>query len=87
MADLSSEHQGGGVGGSGDVLLEMGAGNENNSNRSPDECDEPAKKVRKLNDSNINKNRKSMERLESRLGGILCCAVCLDLPNSAVFQV
>lgn len=27
------------------------------------------------------------ERLEYRLGGILCCAVCLDLPQSAVYQV
>ncbi|CAG0883941.1 unnamed protein product [Darwinula stevensoni] len=25
-------------------------------------------------------------RLATRLGGILCCAVCLDLPSSAVFQ-
>lgn len=27
------------------------------------------------------------ERLETRLGGILCCSVCLDLPSSAVYQV
>jgi len=26
------------------------------------------------------------DKLERRLGGILCCAVCMDLPNSAVFQ-
>ncbi|KYB27285.1 Cysteine and histidine-rich protein 1 homolog-like Protein [Tribolium castaneum] len=26
-------------------------------------------------------------RLEERLGGILCCAVCLDLPKAAVYQV
>ncbi|KAG8233724.1 hypothetical protein J437_LFUL013221 [Ladona fulva] len=26
------------------------------------------------------------EKLEHRLGGILCCAVCLDLPRAAVFQ-
>lgn len=26
-------------------------------------------------------------KLETRLGGILCCAVCLDLPRSAVYQV
>ncbi|XP_045624111.1 zinc finger TRAF-type-containing protein 1 homolog isoform X2 [Procambarus clarkii] len=25
-------------------------------------------------------------KLEARLGGILCCAVCLDLPRSAVYQ-
>lgn len=27
------------------------------------------------------------DRLEFRLGGILCCAVCLDLPPAAVYQV
>lgn len=27
------------------------------------------------------------EKLESRLGGILCCAVCLDLPKMAMYQV
>lgn len=27
------------------------------------------------------------EKLEHRLGGILCCAVCLDLPKSAIYQV
>ncbi len=26
-------------------------------------------------------------KLEQRLGGILCCAVCLDLPKSGIFQV
>ncbi|XP_046400387.1 cysteine and histidine-rich protein 1 homolog [Ischnura elegans] len=26
------------------------------------------------------------EKLEHRLGGILCCAVCLDLPRAAVYQ-
>lgn len=26
-------------------------------------------------------------KLEERLGGILCCAVCLDLPKAAVYQV
>lgn len=26
-------------------------------------------------------------KLEDRLGGILCCVVCLDLPNAAVYQV
>ena len=26
-------------------------------------------------------------KLEQRLGGILCCAVCLDLPKSSVYQV
>lgn len=27
------------------------------------------------------------DKLEKRLGGILCCAVCLDLPIAAVYQV
>lgn len=25
--------------------------------------------------------------LEHRLGGILCCTVCLDLPKAAIYQV
>lgn len=29
----------------------------------------------------------ALDRLEHRLGGILCCAVCLDLPRAAVYQV
>lgn len=45
----------------------------------------PLKKQRK-EESNTEKHKR-MDRLENRLGGILCCAVCLDLPNSAVFQV
>lgn len=31
--------------------------------------------------------QESMDKLEYRLGGILCCAVCLDLPKSAIYQV
>ena len=27
------------------------------------------------------------DKLENRLGGILCCTVCLDLPKAAVYQV
>ncbi|CAH2267337.1 jg27520 [Pararge aegeria aegeria] len=27
-----------------------------------------------------------IDKLEHRLGGILCCAVCLDLPQAAVYQ-
>lgn len=30
---------------------------------------------------------KKLEKLESRLGGILSCSVCLDLPSYQVFQV
>lgn len=49
-----------------------------------EKCDivEPEAKKIKLS-LNVAKN----EKLEHRLGGILCCAVCLDLPNAAVYQV
>lgn len=33
------------------------------------------------------KQQTTSEKLEHRLGGILCCAVCLDLPRSAIYQV
>ncbi|XP_045473358.1 cysteine and histidine-rich protein 1 homolog [Harmonia axyridis] len=46
-----------------------------------DDFVEPDCKRRKLN----HKNEKKFE-LEDRLGGILCCAVCLDLPKTAVYQ-
>lgn len=32
-------------------------------------------------------NASQHEKLEYRLGGILCCAVCLDLPKTAMYQV
>ncbi|CAH0764079.1 unnamed protein product [Diatraea saccharalis] len=41
--------------------------------------EEPMAKKRKV-DKEVN------EKLEHRLGGILCCAVCLDLPQAAVYQ-
>lgn len=47
-----------------------------------DSC-EPERKKRKITTKNDEKN----DKLESRLGGILCCAVCLDLPKAAVYQV
>lgn len=44
---------------------------------------EPEKKRRRISQSiDCAKNK-----LEERLGGILCCAVCLDLPKAAVYQV
>ncbi|XP_063238945.1 zinc finger TRAF-type-containing protein 1 homolog isoform X3 [Bacillus rossius redtenbacheri] len=43
---------------------------------------EPEKKRRRLSDSLAEKT----DKLEHRLGGILCCAVCLDLPRAAVYQ-
>jgi hypothetical protein len=48
--------------------------------------EEPEKKRQKL-DAIHPLKVKRMEKLENRLGGILCCAVCLDLPRSAMYQV
>lgn len=44
---------------------------------------EPAKKKCKIDESSEAKQ----EKLEQRLGGILCCAVCLDLPRTVIYQV
>ena len=48
-----------------------------------DDTCEPEKKKPKL-DEGVKENT---YKLEERLNGILCCAVCLDLPNVAVYQV
>lgn len=45
------------------------------------DADEPLTKKRKITD------KEGSDKLEHRLGGILCCAVCLDLPPAAVYQV
>ncbi|XP_053697211.1 zinc finger TRAF-type-containing protein 1 homolog [Sabethes cyaneus] len=47
----------------------------------PDE-DEPEAKRKKIDKPTT----KMIEKLEARLGGILCCAVCLDLPRTAMYQ-
>ena len=47
------------------------------------ETHEPEKKKPRLE----NKENIPIFKLEDRLNGILCCAVCLDLPNVAVYQV
>lgn len=44
--------------------------------------DEPEVKRKKIDKPST----KMIEKLESRLGGILCCAVCLDLPRTAMYQ-
>lgn len=44
---------------------------------------EPEIKKRKLS----NEPDSKPDKLELRLGGILCCAVCLDLPRAAIYQV
>lgn len=46
------------------------------------EDDGPTAKKRKMISE-----RETSDKLEHRLGGILCCAVCLDLPQAAVYQV
>uniref|UniRef100_W8C098 Cysteine and histidine-rich protein 1 n=1 Tax=Ceratitis capitata TaxID=7213 RepID=W8C098_CERCA len=55
-----------------------------------DTCEPPAKK--KMIDhpstsAGIGDTALLQEKLEQRLGGILCCAVCLDLPKTAMYQV
>lgn len=45
-----------------------------------EESDENLSPAKKLRTSDY-------ESLEERLNGILCCAVCLDLPKTAVYQV
>ncbi|KAI4466717.1 cysteine and histidine-rich protein 1 [Holotrichia oblita] len=54
------------------------------SSEKMDEINEPETKRRKLTRNNENDEKKN--RLEERLGSILCCAVCLDLPRAAVYQ-
>lgn len=55
------------------------------SGRSADRSgeDEPEVKRKKIDKPST----KMIEKLEARLGGILCCAVCLDLPRTAMYQV
>ncbi|CAG9805082.1 unnamed protein product [Chironomus riparius] len=60
--------------------------NNNTSNMSKQqqkEFDEPESKRQKLDTS---MKGKKFEKLESRLGSVLCCAVCLDLPKTAMYQ-
>ena len=55
------------------------------------EMDGPAKKKLKLEGGTGGPDevsgQKQFDKLERRLGGILCCAVCLDLPKQAIYQV
>ncbi|CAG7830382.1 unnamed protein product [Allacma fusca] len=51
-----------------------------------DESIEPIKKKARTDGSQALTSIKISEKLEQRLGGILCCTVCLDLPRSAVYQ-
>lgn len=58
---------------------------ESKTDRSADRSgeDEPEAKRKKIDKPST----KMIEKLEARLGGILCCAVCLDLPRTAMYQV
>lgn len=49
-----------------------------------DDFAEPEIKKRKISS---NKPEEKIYNLVERLGGILCCAVCLDLPRTAIYQV
>lgn len=51
----------------------------------PEDFHEPDKKRRRT--TRAEDTAKTEQKLEHRLGGILCCAVCLDLPRAAVYQV
>lgn len=57
---------------------------ESKTGRSADRSgeDEPEAKRKKIDKPST----KMIEKLEARLGGILCCAVCLDLPRTAMYQ-
>lgn len=58
---------------------------ETENNDKKDEFAEPDIKRRKVSNNKCGDDKKC--NLEDRLGGILCCAVCLDLPRAAVYQV
>ncbi|KAG5319907.1 CYHR1 protein, partial [Acromyrmex charruanus] len=51
----------------------------------PEDFHEPDKKRRRT--VRAEDAAKTEQKLEHRLGGILCCAVCLDLPRAAVYQI
>lgn len=57
--------------------------NNNSPSMSKQQTEPEAKRI-KLDTSVKNKK---LEKLESRLGSVLCCAVCLDLPKTAMYQV
>ncbi|XP_030762394.1 cysteine and histidine-rich protein 1 homolog [Sitophilus oryzae] len=53
------------------------------SQEKKEEFTEPEAKKRKISKQQSDDKK---HKLEERLGGILCCAVCLDLPRAAVYQ-
>uniref|UniRef100_A0A336KRP9 CSON014189 protein n=1 Tax=Culicoides sonorensis TaxID=179676 RepID=A0A336KRP9_CULSO len=76
------------------ALIVAPTNNNNNNNNSSNNQDqenttdtgEPEPKRKKI-DTPVKASSKMVEKLEARLGGILCCAVCLDLPRTAMYQV
>ena len=72
-------------------INQSASNNNNNANLSTDSSsagtDEPEAKRKKTESTPIPSTSQTSEKLESRLGGILCCAVCLDLPKTAMYQV
>lgn len=77
---------------SSNALIVAPSHNNNNSSNNQEnqentaDTDEPEPKRKKL-DTKPKLSSKLVEKLEARLGGILCCAVCLDLPRTAMYQV
>lgn len=69
--------------------INTSANNNNANNVDTTATDEPDIKRKKLDHNSTVQPSTSQpnEKLESRLGGILCCAVCLDLPKTAMYQV
>lgn len=75
---------------SADIQVEHVTQQQQQQSRQPsssDQSDEPESKRIKIEPSVLPSTSESNEKLESRLGGILCCAVCLDLPKTAMYQV
>lgn len=72
-------------------INQSASNNNNNANLSTDSNtagnDEPEIKRKRTEPTAIPSTSQTSEKLESRLGGILCCAVCLDLPKTAMYQV
>jgi hypothetical protein len=66
-----------------EVASSSGEPTDTQENDKAEEFMEPEKKRRKVCKISDGKS----DKLEQRLGGILCCAVCLDLPRAAVYQV
>ncbi|XP_022200961.2 cysteine and histidine-rich protein 1 homolog [Nilaparvata lugens] len=53
-----------------------------------EELEGPSPKKRKISNQVVlfQSTDNKPDKLEQRLGGILCCAVCLDLPKAAIYQ-